>query len=576
MGLAVVAAGALVAGFAGTAAAVPTDSGNPLQPGAQFYVDQDSSTLDAAANLTGQDLYNALLMAQYPSATWFTGGTPDEVEADVAATVTAAKAADQVPVLVAYNLPNRDCGQYSAGGAQNLADYEAWIDGFAAGIGDAPAVVILEPDGLGIIPNYIDPDQTATSCPIDGANPDDRFAAVNHAVDALKAGAHTAVYLDGTNSNWMNVGDMAQRLIKAGVQRADGFFLNVSNYQFTQNQVYFGTWVSDCVALAEANSPDDPAAYDFADNCGNQYWNGGPASNWYGVAMSALQQWHSQPIADPNAMTTDETASMTWNTAAIDSRYAAAMGTDIVATTHFVVDTSRNGTGEWDYASAGYSQSAAQDWCNPPGAGIGLPPTTDTGNALVDAYLWVKVPGESDGQCDRGAGQGTDAMWGGIADPAAGAWFPAQAAQLIANANPALTKTVPTTSLTYDANAPTGATATVAGMPDLATVASVLVGTTIAVPAAPTLAGYTFGGWCTTDATPCDVANLYQPGDPLRVMASTTLYATWTRNPPVASAGPVTNTGGSVLASGGALGVTVLLALAGAGLLVRRRRVMSV
>jgi endoglucanase len=59
---------------------------------------------------------------------------------------------DRVPVVVAYNVPYRDCAQYSAGGAADTAAYEAWIDGFASGIGSAKAVVVLEPDSLGIIP----------------------------------------------------------------------------------------------------------------------------------------------------------------------------------------------------------------------------------------------------------------------------------------------------------------------------------------------------------------------------------------------------------------------------------------
>ena len=40
----------------------------------------------------------------------------------------------QVPVLVAYNIPGRDCSQYSAGGATTGDAYKAWIDGFVAGL----------------------------------------------------------------------------------------------------------------------------------------------------------------------------------------------------------------------------------------------------------------------------------------------------------------------------------------------------------------------------------------------------------------------------------------------------------
>ncbi len=41
-------------------------------------------------------------------------------------------------------------------------------------------------------------------------------------------------------------------------------------------------------------------------------------------------------------------------------------------------------------------------WCNPPGRALGEAPTTKTADALVDAYLWVKRPGESDGECKGG------------------------------------------------------------------------------------------------------------------------------------------------------------------------------
>jgi endoglucanase len=63
-----------------------------------------------------------------------------------------------------------------------------------------------------------------------------------------------------------------------------------------------------------------------------------------------------------------------------------------------------------------------------------------TGVPLLDAYLWVKVPGESDGQCARGlgpAGTTVDPEWG-LVDPAAGQWFSQQALQLAMLSSPAL------------------------------------------------------------------------------------------------------------------------------------------
>jgi endoglucanase len=63
---------------------------------------------------------------------------------------------------------------------------------------------------------------------------------------------------------------------------------------------------------------------------------------------------------------------------------------------HFVVDTSRNGAGPWEGA-----KTITEMWCNPPGRKIGLPPTTETGDPLIDGFLWLKRPGESDGECER-------------------------------------------------------------------------------------------------------------------------------------------------------------------------------
>ncbi|WP_307544936.1 glycoside hydrolase family 6 protein [Streptomyces sp. V3I8] len=52
-----------------------------------------------------------------------------------------------------------------------------------------------------------------------------------------------------------------------------------------------------------------------------------------------------------------------------------------------VIDTSRNGNGA----------PADGEWCDPAGRKLGRAPTLRTGEARIDAYLWVKLPGESDG-----------------------------------------------------------------------------------------------------------------------------------------------------------------------------------
>ncbi len=386
-------------------------------PQIRFYVPKPNpGALKQIVNLIrNHELADASLIAKMiatPQAVWFTSGTPQSVQQDVKKTVKLAAALRTVPVLVAYNIPFRDCAQFSAGGATSVAEYEAWIDGFAAGIGNDTALVILEPDSLGIIPWY----KQFRGLPSEGgyewcqpaeANQataaDDRFAMLNYAVNALKAKPNVSVYLDGTHSGWLGSGDAAHRLVQAGVQRADGFFLNVSNYRLTEQLAKYGTWISECIAFA--NNPDEGGwrlgHYDW---CASQYSPANP---------NDFSTWHL----------TDE-----W--------YAANLGS-AVATTHFVVDTSRNGQGPWTPTT---SYPDAQDWCNPPDRGVGLRPTADTGNALIDAYLWIKIPGESDGQCTRGLGAGgttVDPEWG-IIDPAAGKWFPEMALDLVHDANPPL------------------------------------------------------------------------------------------------------------------------------------------
>src|SRR4051812_34732601 len=87
---------------------------------------------------------------------------------------------------------------------------------------------------------------------------------------------------------------------------------------------------------------------------------------------------------------------------------------------HFVIDTSRNGNGATLEDDAG-----GPKWCNPPGRAIGHSPTTRTGRRKVDAYLWVKTPGASDGPCRAGA-------------PPAGHWWPDYALALVRTRSSAL------------------------------------------------------------------------------------------------------------------------------------------
>jgi endoglucanase len=286
-------------------------AGNPLS-GLKFFVNPNSNakrTADEWRNSRSGDAYQMDKIASSPEAIWL-GGWNSNVQQDVANKISAAKAQGAAPVFIAYNIPMRDCGSYSAGGVANGDAYRSWIRQIASGINGNKAIVVLEPDGL-----------TSTDC-LNDAQRKDRFGMISDAVSILK-GAGAVVYIDAGHSSWIGADEMATRLNSAGIAKADGFALNVSNFQTTSSNIDFGTKVSDKV--------------------------GGK---------------------------------------------------------HFVIDTARNGAGP----------AAGNEWCNPSGRALGLRSTANTGNSLVDAYLWLKNPGESDGNCNGG--------------PSAGVWWPEYALDL--------------------------------------------------------------------------------------------------------------------------------------------------
>jgi endoglucanase len=408
----------------------PAGAGRGLPAGTRLYV--PPAAPDAAGQVArlrdaGRSGDAALIgaMESVPRAMWLTGGTPADVREKVRAIAAAAGAAGTVPVLVAYNIPGRDCGHYSAGGTADLASYAAWTDGLAAGLGQDKAIVLVEPDALGSLPSGCGRPAAAA-----GFTDADRFAELRYAVSAVQRDPRAAVYL--TASAWASAATMTRRLLAAGVGQARGFFLNVSDFEPTPQVIEYGTWVSECIAIvSDSGNPLH----------GNP---GGCASQYSPATASDYGTWQ---------LTSD------WYARHLDGA---------VPVTHFVIDTSRNGQG-YDsmrqYADPPYNQPSrviagltGSRWCNPPGAGLGLRPTVSTRVPLVDAYLWVKTPGFSDGQCDAAGGARTwdyasytgsgwpgsaqarshfDPLWGGT-DPPAGGWFPAQALRLARQASPPL------------------------------------------------------------------------------------------------------------------------------------------
>jgi endoglucanase len=175
-------------------------------------------------------------IAGQPDAQWF-GDWNGDIAAAVAQMTHTITQAGRLPVYVAYNIPVRDCNSYSAGGATSAAAYRSWIREFARGLGTTRAVVILEPDALAAI-TCLSSDRQA-----------ERYALLADAVSVLKAQG-SAVYIDAGHSRWVGAADMAARLDRANISEADGFTLNVSNFQTTQSNIDYGVAVSGRLAVS--------------------------------------------------------------------------------------------------------------------------------------------------------------------------------------------------------------------------------------------------------------------------------------------------------------------------------------
>jgi endoglucanase len=257
-------------------------------------------------------------IARTPSGIWLAGESYDMQEARQV-TLAAARA-HAIPVIVAYNLPDRDaCGKLSTAPRRTVSAYKQWINQLAAAIGTGDDIVIVEPDGLpDIVRGCLSPAQAR-----------ERYALLRYAMQRLGALPHARVYLDAGNPGmFRNPAQLVGPLERAGIRYGRGFSANVANF----------LWTADVV---------------------------------------------------------------TWS-----QQLEHALGGRVGA----VIDTSRNGNGP-------YTGPDAPQWCNPPGRALGPAPRLDPGPAGIDAYLWIKDPGASDGPCNGG--------------PAAGQYWPQYAVDLV-------------------------------------------------------------------------------------------------------------------------------------------------
>ncbi len=434
-------------------ASIPPDPGghvaNPYA-GATGYINpeyaaQVQSAASAAGGTLGQQMAR---VASIPTAVWLdriaavTGGSG--VTRTLAGHLDAAVQQDaqngSAPVvitIVVYDLPNRDCAALASNGelliAQNgMARYRTeYIDPIASIVNQAKydnlrIAAIIEPDSLpNLVTNLSTPacaEANSTGAYVQG---------IQYALNRLNR-SNVYKYLDIAHSGWLgwssNLGpaaDLISNAIKGatgGVNSVDGFVSNTANYTPTTE-----------------------------------------------AFMTANQQVGGQPVRSATFYE--------FNDHIEESSFATAMRNAFVSRGFpsgigMLIDTSRNG---WGGSARPASASTSTDlntfvnaskldrrphrggWCNQNGAGIGARPTANPGTGL-DAYVWIKPPGESDGvasnvpdpndpnkkfdpMCDPTANNRynsqfpTNALPGA---PHAGRWFDAQFRMLVQNAFPAL------------------------------------------------------------------------------------------------------------------------------------------
>ncbi|MEU7136613.1 glycoside hydrolase family 6 protein [Streptomyces sp. NPDC046261] len=258
---------------------------------------------------------------------WDADGNPaTDIQAEVGNYVGAAAAKGRLPVVVAYNIPGRDCGGASSGGAGSPEKYKEWITKFAQGLAGRPAVVVLEPDAVA---------QAADDACMKGGAPQ-RLDMLRHATRQLQQqGGFVQTYLDAGNATWtlgqdgsgaqgIGLKRMAGLLERAGVAAARGVSIGVSNFDATAVSDDYGT------------------------------------------------------------------------------RLAAQLKADFGVTARWVVDTARNGNGA--YVVPGSPASGHVGFCNPPKRKLGV--TSRAGTTGAEYLLWIKNPGDSDGdsaQCPAGS-----------------------------------------------------------------------------------------------------------------------------------------------------------------------------
>ncbi|WP_339276342.1 glycoside hydrolase family 6 protein [Paenibacillus sp. FSL W8-0426] len=445
---ALLAAGIFPGMTADTIRAAEAHVDNPFV-GATAYVNQDYSALvDTSIAQTSDTALKAKMetVKSYPTAVWVDriaaiyGGADNAGRKSVEQHLDAVLAQKQpgVPItatFVIYNLPGRDCHALASNGELPLTQaalqtYKTeYIDVLADIFADPKyqdirIVAVIEPDSL---PNLVT--NLSTPACAQASSTGIYEEGVQYAINKLHAIPNVYNYLDIGHSGWLGWDNNRTGAITlytdvvqgttSGLNSVDGFITNTAN----------------TTPLHEPNLPNPDL------NIGGQP-----------IRSSDFYEWN--PYFDE----TDFTAAL-YN-GFVQAGWPSSIG--------FLIDTSRNGWGGPNRPSTAsgsnintYVDSGRVDrrdhrgnWCNNSGAGIGQPPQAAPGAAHLDAYVWVKPPGESDGSSSaipNDEGKGFDRMCdptfvtrdgvltGALPNaPISGHWFHDQFVMLVQNAFPVI------------------------------------------------------------------------------------------------------------------------------------------
>ncbi|KAJ5289551.1 uncharacterized protein N7443_009804 [Penicillium atrosanguineum] len=377
-----VAAVAIAKANAPAIAARATSTVNPFS-GYQLYANSfyaSEVTTSALPSMTGTAKAAASNVAEVPSFYWLDTADKVPIMGEFLSDIQLKNAAGANPplagIFVVYDLPDRDCAALASNGEYSIAN--GGVEKYKAYIDHIRATLLEYSDVHTIL--IIEPDSLAnlvTNMDVSKcANAHDAYLeCTNYAVTQLNLD-NVAMYLDAGHAGWL------------------GWPANLSPAAQLYAQVY--------------NNASKPASLrGLATN----------VANYNGWSLSTCPSYTS---GDSNC---DE------------KRYVNALAPllqNLGWDAHFITDTGRNGVQPTQ-------QNAWGDWCNVKGTGFGVRPTTNTGDALEDAFVWVKPGGESDGTSATSSSR-YDAHCG-YSDalqpaPEAGTWFQAYFAQLVANANP--------------------------------------------------------------------------------------------------------------------------------------------